>query len=57
PDGLQADGLATAAFVMGPERGLKFLNSRTGIQAILVTGNGKVLTTNGIGSEVGFERR
>ncbi len=57
PDGLQADGLATAAFVMGPERGLKFLDSRSGIQAILVTGNGKMLTTDGIGSEVGFERR
>ncbi|MEE8546960.1 MAG: FAD:protein FMN transferase [bacterium] len=56
-DCLLADALSTAIFVMGPEKGLELLKGRDGVHAVLVLETGEVLTTDGVGSEVGFERR
>ncbi|MEE8320041.1 MAG: FAD:protein FMN transferase, partial [bacterium] len=56
-DCLLADALSTAIFVMGPEKGLELLKGRDGVHAVLVLETGEVLTTGGVGSEVGFERR
>ncbi len=56
-DCLLADALSTAIFVMGPEKGLELVKGRDGVHAVLVLETGEVLTTGGVGSEVGFERR
>lgn len=46
----QADALATAIFVLGPEDGLKLAESLTGVEAILITENKTILKTNRINS-------
>ncbi len=58
PDCATADALATAAFVMGPEKGLAMLESWEGAEGVLITDDGKILTTSGIGEGgIRFERR
>lgn len=47
-DATYADALATAAFVMGPEQGLSFLEAWPGFEGILVTAEGEVLFTRGM---------
>lgn len=37
PDGITADALATAVSVLGPERGLKLIESQPGVAALIVT--------------------
>ena len=44
-----ADALATAAFVLGPEKGLDLLEKWDGAEGVLITEDGKILTTSGIG--------
>jgi FAD:protein FMN transferase len=46
-----ADALATAAFVLGPEKGLAFLEQQQ-VEGILVTATGAVLVTPGLKSRV-----
>jgi thiamine biosynthesis lipoprotein len=46
-----ADALATAAFVLGPERGLAFLEQQQ-VEGLLVTASGEVLVTPGLKSQV-----
>jgi len=53
-----ADALATAAFVMGPEKGLDLLEKWDGAEGVLITEDGKILTTSGIGEDgIKFEKR
>ena len=53
-----ADALATAVFVMGPEKGLALLEEWDGAEGVLITGEGTILTTSGIGGEgIRFEKR
>lgn len=49
-----ADGdiLSTALFVLGPERGLAVLRQFPGVEAIMVTDEGKVLVSPGLGGKV-----
>jgi FAD:protein FMN transferase len=47
PTATAADGLATAAFVLGPERGLRLLH-REGAQGVLITPAGELLLTDGL---------
>lgn len=42
---LEADVLSTAAFVLGPSRGLEFAARRAGVDALLVLKDGNVLAT------------
>lgn len=49
PDCATADALATAAFVMGPEKGLALLEEWQGAEGVLITDDGTILTTSGIG--------
>lgn len=42
-----ADGLSTALFVMGWEDGMAFLEGRSGIEALFVTKQGRVIPTRG----------
>lgn len=52
-----ADALATAAFVMGPEKGLRLLETFTGVEGILVKAGGDLVVTSGIGERFDLERR
>ena len=53
-----ADALATAAFVLGPVKGLALLENRKGVEGVLITEDGKILTTSGIGEGgIRFEER
>ena len=57
PDCATADALATAAFVMGPEKGLAMLEKWQGAEGVLITDDGTILTTSGIGEGgIGFEK-
>lgn len=44
PTALAADGLATAAFILGPNVGLSFLESQ-GVRGLMLTPDGHVITT------------
>jgi thiamine biosynthesis lipoprotein len=48
PTALAADGLATAAFILGPRRGLRLLESQ-GVGGVLISANGQIQTTRGFG--------
>ncbi len=53
-----ADALATAAFVLGPEKGLALLENWEGVEGVLITEDRTILTTSGIGEEgIRFEKR
>jgi thiamine biosynthesis lipoprotein len=57
PDCALADALATAAFVMGPERGLEMLKGWEDVEAILISDDGGYHMTSGIGEKYPFEKR
>lgn len=43
-----ADGLATAVFILGPEKGLKLMEEWDGVEGLIVDPDGKVLQTSGL---------
>jgi thiamine biosynthesis lipoprotein len=45
---VQADALATAAFVLGPERGLRLLEDLPGVEGLLVDSAGQLVKTSGL---------
>lgn len=45
PTGLEADALSTAVFVLGPDRGMKLVASRPGVDALLILKDGTSLAT------------
>lgn len=47
-DAASADALATAAFVLGPDAGLEFLQQLPDVEGLLVTADGQRLATSGI---------
>jgi thiamine biosynthesis lipoprotein len=47
PTAMAADGLATAAFILGPERGLRLLE-REGVAGLLITPDGELRATRGL---------
>jgi len=46
PDTAGADAYATAAFVLGPEEGLRYLRSLPGVEGIIVDAKGELLWTD-----------
>ncbi len=46
-DAVRADALATAAFVLGPEKGIELLR-REGVEGVLVAADGRALVTDGL---------
>jgi thiamine biosynthesis lipoprotein len=48
PTATQTDGLSKTAFVLGPDEAMKIYNGLQGVDAILVTPDGKVLYSNGL---------
>lgn len=57
PSVMQADALATAAFVMGPEKGLAWLDSLPEVEALVVLADGKLRFTNGFQKQPQFSLR
>lgn len=55
PTSEEADALATAIFVLGPENGLALAESRQGVECLLVDAQGKIRQTAGM--EIIAERR
>lgn len=47
-DAASADALATAAFVLGPERGLDFLERLPGVEGLVLAADGRRLATAGL---------
>lgn len=59
PDCTTADGLATAIFVLGPERGLKLLERLDDIEGVIVTsedGRPKTMVSEGLKGKLRFNR-
>lgn len=50
PTALEADALSTACFVLGPERALRLVASLPDVDALLITPDGRALTTSGFPS-------
>ncbi len=48
-----ADALATGVFVLGPEEGMKLVESQSGVHALIVTNDGRVLRSSGLGGARG----
>ncbi len=48
PDATTTDGLSTSVFVLGAERGLALIERLGDVDAVLVTGDGKVLYSSGL---------
>jgi thiamine biosynthesis lipoprotein len=48
PDAFQAGLAATAAFLLGPEEGLRHLEELPGVEGALITEAGEVLATRGM---------
>jgi thiamine biosynthesis lipoprotein len=53
----EADALATAAFVLGPEEGIALLESLPDTAGVIVGGDGKVRTTSGFAMQGAPEQR
>lgn len=49
---MDADAFSTAAFVMGPKRGLRLLESQDGVEGVLVDASGAIRLTSGARSRV-----
>ena len=48
PTAFEAGRLATAAFLLGPERGLQLLESSASVEGALITEEGNLLATSGL---------
>jgi len=46
PTATEADACATAAFVLGPEKGISFLRARPGVRGVIVDANGRLHWTD-----------
>jgi FAD:protein FMN transferase len=51
---MDADALATAVFVLGPENGIELVDSLDGIEAMLVSDSGAILFSKNFQSQPGF---
>lgn len=51
-EGLSADGLATAAFVLGVEKGLELIENQANTEALFVDAQGQVTISSGLKSRV-----
>lgn len=54
PDAELADGLATATFVLGPEKGLELINALKGVEALLVDTDGQLHFSDNLRSRLLF---
>jgi thiamine biosynthesis lipoprotein len=54
-DGVTADALATAVFVLGPQKGLKIVEKSAGVEALIVDASGRIIMSSG-GPEI-FDKK
>ena len=54
---IDGDGFTTALVIMGADRALEFACAHPGIEVILVTREGDVLATPGVGTDIPFEMK
>ena len=47
PDGMTSDALSTALFVLGPEQGMRLVESLRGAEALIVSAGGKISCSKG----------
>ena len=47
-DPVRGDGLSTALFVLGAEKGMELVEDMPGVESIMVTKDGKVLVSQGL---------
>ena len=52
PNATDADALCTAAFVMGPQKGLAFLEAQVGVEGLIVDAEGRTLMTSGASKRI-----
>ncbi len=48
PDATLTDGLSTAVFVLGVERGMALVSRLPGVEAVIVDGNGRIFYSDGL---------
>ena len=49
-----ADAMATAVFIMGPERGIEFIESQKGLEGFLITSDGDKIISTGLKKRIQF---
>ena len=47
-DGLTSEALSKCVFVMGPERGLRFIETQPGVDAVVVDADGRLHYSSGL---------
>ncbi|MCH8209276.1 MAG: FAD:protein FMN transferase [Nitrospinae bacterium] len=57
PTVMQADALATAAFILGPEKGIALLDSLEGVEGMWIEEGGERIFTNGFRLQPKFSQR
>jgi len=53
-DGMTSDGLATAVFVLGPEKGYALCQKIGGLECLIMDGEGKTVMTPGLQERISF---
>ena len=53
-DALSADALATAVFVMGPNRGLRLIEAMEGVEGLIVSADGEIIVSEGLKGRIRF---
>jgi thiamine biosynthesis lipoprotein len=53
-DGMTADGLATAVFVLGPGKGYALCQKIGGVECLIIDGEGKAVMTPGLKDLISF---
>jgi thiamine biosynthesis lipoprotein len=53
-DGITADGLATAVFVLGPEKGYSLCQSLEGVECLIIDKDGKIKFSPGLKGRISF---
>jgi thiamine biosynthesis lipoprotein len=56
PTSFEADTLDTALFVMGPERGMRLVESLPGVEAVMVDASNRVLVSSGLSGRLQITR-
>jgi thiamine biosynthesis lipoprotein len=51
-DALSADGLATAVFVLGPQKGLHLIEAMDGVEGLIISSEGEILQSEGLKGKV-----
>jgi len=51
PDATTTEGISKSVFIMGPERGIRFVESLPGIDAVIIDGDGNMRYSAGLRRE------